>query len=64
MFDEAESRAAQHVYAVELGPGAAPGTSDIADYNHYGLLADLYQTFNLGTAPNNASVANPLPFPA
>jgi hypothetical protein len=52
----------EHVVTVEAGAGVTPGSTDGTAYTHYGLLAGLYRTFGLGTAPNNAATATPLPF--
>jgi hypothetical protein len=61
-FDEGGRANAQHVYTVEVG-GVAAGTTDATTYDHYGLLAGLYDAFALGTAPNSAATAVPLPIP-
>jgi hypothetical protein len=60
-FDEGADSSAQHIYTVELGAGVTPGTVDARLYDHYGLLAGLYQAFGLGPAPNGAKNATPLP---
>ena len=60
-FDEGTAKTGQHVYAVEVGAGVSAGTTDATRYDHYGLLAGLFQTFGLGTAPNNAATATPVP---
>ena len=48
---------------LELGAGVTSGSTDGTAYNHYGLEAGLYNTFALGTAPNNGATATPLPIP-
>ena len=48
---------------LELGAGVTSGSTDGTAYNHYGLEAGLYNTFGLGTAPNNGATATPLPIP-
>jgi hypothetical protein len=55
-FDEGNSPN-EHIYAVELGAGVTAGTVDTTKYNHYGLLAGLYENFALGTAPHNGAKA-------
>jgi len=62
-FDEGNDRTHQHLYAVELGAGVVPGSTDPTSYTHYGLLAGLYARFGLGDAPNAAAKATPVPFP-
>jgi hypothetical protein len=62
-FDEGAHAAGEHVYMVEVGGGVTAGTMGPATYDHYGLLAGLYQVFALGPAPNNAATAVPLPIP-
>lgn len=64
VFDETGQSGTQHVYAVEVGAGVEAGTTEGAAYDHYGLLAGLYGAFGLGTPPNNAANATPVPFPA
>ena len=61
-FDEGGRATAQHISMVEVG-GVAAGTTDAATYDHYGLLAGLYDAFGLGVAPNNSASAVPLPIP-
>ncbi len=61
-WDEA-SKSNEQVATVEVGAGVSAGTTDARAYNHYGLLAGLYTTFELATAPNNAATATPLPIP-
>lgn len=36
-----------HLYAVEVGPGVAPGSHDAAQYNHYSLLGGIEDAFGL-----------------
>ena len=60
-FDEGANSSHQHIVTLEVGAGVAAGGRDARAYNHYGLLAGLYQTFGLGTPPNNAAHATPLP---
>ncbi|MDP9301540.1 MAG: alkaline phosphatase family protein, partial [Actinomycetota bacterium] len=62
-FDEGTAKSAQHIYAVEVGAGVDAGATDSTLYDHYGLLAGIYEAFGLGTAPNNASTATPFPIP-
>ena len=50
-----------HVVTLEVGHGVTAGGRDSHAYNHYGLLAGLYQTLGLGTPPNAAAHAAPLP---
>jgi hypothetical protein len=60
-FDEGANSSHQHIVTLEAGAGVAAGGRDSHAYNHYGLLAGLYKTFALGTPPNNAAHATPLP---
>ena len=61
-FDES-GKGSQRVATVMAGAGVTPGSTDTHAYNHYGLLAGLYAKFGLGTAPNNAATATPVPLP-
>lgn len=60
-FDEGDRSTGERVYAVELGSGVSPGTTDDTFYNYYGLLSGIYGALGLGTAPNNAASATPVP---
>lgn len=62
-WDEGSSTTAQHIVTLMVGAGVTPGSTDTTSYNHYGLLAGLYATLGLGTAPNNAATATPVPIP-
>jgi hypothetical protein len=61
-FDEGARATGQRIYMLEVG-GVAAGTTDATTYDHYGLLAGLYEAFALGTPPNNAATAVALPIP-
>ncbi len=60
-FDEGADSSHQHIVTLEVGNGVAPGGRDSHAYNHYGLLAGLYKTFDLGAPPNGAAHTLPLP---
>ena len=60
-FDEGANSSHQHVVMIEVGHRVTAGGRDDRAYDHYGLLAGLYKTFGLGTPPNNAAHATPLP---
>jgi hypothetical protein len=60
-FDEGADSSHQHIVTLEVGAGVVAGGRDARAYNHYGLLAGLYQTFGLGAPPNGAAHAVPLP---
>ncbi len=62
-FDEGSNASHQHVLMVEVGSGVTAGSKDGGSYDHYGLLAGLYARFGLGTPPNHAANATPLPIP-
>lgn len=61
-WDEAVKRNEQ-VATLAVGAGVTPGSTDATAYDHYGLLAGLYAAMGLGTPPNNAATATPLPIP-
>lgn len=60
-FDEGSDSSAQHIYTLAVGAGVPAGSVDGRRYDLYGLLAGLYDVFDLGTAPNQAATAAPLP---
>lgn len=62
-WDEGKKSSGERIVTLEVGAGITPGSTDGTAYNHYGLLAGLYSVFGLGTPPNNAATATPLPIP-
>jgi acid phosphatase len=62
-WDEGKKSSGERIVTLEVGAGITPGSTDGTAYTHYGLLAGLFSVFGLGTPPNNAATATPLPIP-
>jgi phosphatidylinositol-3-phosphatase len=57
-FDEAESRQANHVPLVAVGPSIRPGTTSSTPTTHYSLLRTLEDNWDLGCLGRACSAAN------
>ncbi|KAJ3276625.1 hypothetical protein HDV01_004158 [Terramyces sp. JEL0728] len=58
-FDEDASYTTNQVYAILLGGGVTPGSTDNTAYTHYSQLATVEMLFNLGNLGQNDAKAAP-----